>query len=256
MKHLLFCLFLGLLGCHQSTQRITAPTSAAPATLSGPPARLSMPSLKDEETPYGIAPLWGHAYPLGWSRGGIFAYAYEPADEACGCYFFHLIIQDMVNDKILWDYEYNSDESQAQQPGQLTSLTEMWQAHGEEFEAKLASFGIVRAQSAPIELPRQGSEPLSAVLQTNAVPKDQSDMGFSYLSSYELQMISAKGQKTILKSGELTPGLQEVSSVGYVQSPFEPRVAVLIQEQWRGWEGPPHVMQLRFAGCDLERGWH
>jgi len=49
-------------------------------------------------------------YPIGWSRDGKFAYYYEPVDEACGCYFARLVIQDMRTDKFLYEFEYNQDD--------------------------------------------------------------------------------------------------------------------------------------------------
>src|SRR5205814_3361425 len=50
-------------------------------------------------------------YPIGWSKDGKFAYYYEPVDEACGCYFAHLVIQDMRTDKVLWEFKYNQDDT-------------------------------------------------------------------------------------------------------------------------------------------------
>jgi hypothetical protein len=43
-------------------------------------------------------------YPIGWSRDGKFAYYLEPVDEACGCYYAELVIQDLRTDEILWKF--------------------------------------------------------------------------------------------------------------------------------------------------------
>lgn len=49
-------------------------------------------------------------FPIGWSRDGKFAYYTEPVDEACGCYYANLIIQDLRTDKVLWEFKYTQDD--------------------------------------------------------------------------------------------------------------------------------------------------
>jgi hypothetical protein len=251
MKPVLLFISLALFSCIKTPN---IPAVSASSTPTKPPAKLIVPELEKYDAPNAMM-LPGEIYPIGWSKDGAFAYVYEAPDEACGCYFFHLVIQDMILDKILWEYDYNSGKSEDNQSEKIEDLAEMWQAHGKEFEAKLAFFGVVRGESTLIPLPQNGPEPLSAVFSTTSVPEEKSEYGFGYLSSYELQMSSSLGKKTILKSGELSFGLLDVSSQSYIKSPFEPRIAVLVQETWRGWEGIPHRIELRFSGCDLIRGW-
>jgi hypothetical protein len=234
-----------------------APPASAPTTtpLRGAPRQLILPGLKEYESPNAIL-LPGRLYPLGWSKEGLFAYVYEPPDEACGCYFFRLIVQDMVSDEVLWEYRYDSEELSADKPDPIEDLADMWRAHGDELEDRLLAFGIIRARDAALTpLPQAGPEGLGASFRTGSVPEEKSHYGYAYLSSYELEMSSAAGKKTIFRSGELDRGPLHVSSPGYLKSPFEPRAAVLIEETWRGWEGSPHVVQLRFSGCDLRGGW-
>src|ERR1051325_8458289 len=49
-------------------------------------------------------------FPIGWSKDGKFPYSFEPVDEACGCYYAGLVIQDMRNDKVVWEFKYNQDD--------------------------------------------------------------------------------------------------------------------------------------------------
>jgi hypothetical protein len=39
--------------------------------------------------------------------------------------------------------------------------------------------------------------------------------------------------------------------LGFVRSPFERRMAVVLGEQRRGWEGFPYVVRLRVVGAEL-----
>lgn len=76
-------------------------------------------------------------FPLGWSKDGNFAYLVEPADEACGCYFAHLVIQDLKTDKILWEHKYDGDGNRKE------SLKTYWKKNKKEISAKLAEHRIV-----------------------------------------------------------------------------------------------------------------
>lgn len=232
----LAALVVSLLGC-------AAPQRPAAA---GPPRQLAISGLAEFERPNATL-IPGRLFPLGWSRDGKLAYVYEPPDEACGCYFFRLIVQDMVSDKVLWEYRYDSGE--LGKPGEMSNVAEVWRANGKDFEARLRSFGIVRSDA----VLRPFSSGLEAVFHTTLMK--ESPFGFPYLSAYEIEMRSPRGTKTIFRSGRMEPGPLEVSSPGYLASPFEDRVAVVVQETWRGWEGPPGTARFRLVGCHLKTGW-
>ncbi len=40
--------------------------------------------------------------------------------------------------------------------------------------------------------------------------------------------------------------------LGYLKSPLEPRVAIILVEIYRGYEGPPHVGGVRIVGASLD----
>ncbi len=217
-----------------------------PPVASGPPKQLVIPGLTEFEQPNSRL-IPGRLFLLGWSRDGKLAYVYEPPDEACGCYFFRLVVQDMVSDKVLWEYKYDSGD--LTKPGEMSNVAEVWRAQGEQFEDRLRSFGIVRKDAVLQPL----SPRLEPVFHTTRVKENQ--FGFPHISAYEIEMRSPEGAKSIFKSGRMDPGPLEVSSPGYLASPFEERIAVIVQETWRGWEGPPHTARLRLVGCDLKAGW-
>jgi hypothetical protein len=43
--------------------------------------------------------------------------------------------------------------------------------------------------------------------------------------------------------------------VGVLKSPFENRVALVMIEVMRGYEGPPNSGDVRIVGADLDRGF-
>jgi len=46
-----------------------------------------------------------------------------------------------------------------------------------------------------------------------------------------------------------------VKVLGHLKSPYEPRVAVVLIEAWRGYEGPPHATNVKVVGASLTAGF-
>lgn len=189
-------------------------------------------------------------YPLGWSKTGAFAYLVEPADEACGCYFAHLVIQDTRTDKILWERDYRGEES-----GKET-LKSHWAKHKKEFSRKLAEYGI-RAQ-------KQFAVQSSAVnFQTDVLTPElainTTGVDFDLAGDVVLQLVSKeKGRKTIYKKTydpKKYEAFQDAEIAGSLASPFEPRAAVVMIETYRGYEGPPSITRIRIVGTSLTNGF-
>jgi hypothetical protein len=42
-----------------------------------------------------------------------------------------------------------------------------------------------------------------------------------------------------------------IGALGYLPSPLERRVAVVLYQDARGWEGPPNTIRLHVTGADL-----
>lgn len=113
------------------------------------PKNVAIESIVEEAFPS----YFGHEYPqliaenffpIGWSRDGKFAYYVEPVDEACGCYFGRLVIQDMRTDKVLWEYRYSQD-SEFDEKGEMSgsdSIDELWTKNAKLFSAKLSGHRI------------------------------------------------------------------------------------------------------------------
>src|SRR6187401_1753231 len=83
-------------------------------------------------------------YPTGWSRDGKFAYYIEPPDEACGCYFAELVIQDLRTDKEVWKFK-NDPESRTNAKGEILEddMRRLWRRNQKLFSSKLREHGII-----------------------------------------------------------------------------------------------------------------
>ena len=189
-------------------------------------------------------------YPIGWSKNGAFAYYVEPADEACGCYFARLVIQNLQTDKILWKRDYNSEN------GGADTLKKYWKKNRKEFSRKLAEYKIVASKNftslaSPLTFQ---NDVLTAELIQNIEIEDIFAKGIIVL-----RLISkASGAKTIYEKKYLPKDYSILRSAeigGILQSPFEPRAAIILVETYRGWEGPPDITRINVIGTNLTTGF-
>jgi hypothetical protein len=217
----------------------------------GPPVQLPIPALAEFEQPNAIL-LAGRLYPIGWSKAGLFAYVHEPPDEACGCYFAHLVVQDLVSDRIEWNDRYESGGLREDDPEQIADLEALWRVRGPAWSERLEQFGIERTAPMPLRQfaePGQGSPQVR--IETTEVGED-SAVGFAHITRYQVELVSAAGSEVVFDSDQLDIGPLSVEVLGYLELPDSPQVAILLLETWRGWEGQPHVAQLRFVGAQMD----
>lgn len=215
------------------------------------PAQLTLNGDQDADPEAASATLREKFYPIGWSRDGKFAYYVEPADEACGCYFAQLVIQDLRTDKILWQRRYNSEQSG------VNTLKKYWARSRKEFSRQLAQYGI-KAQKQFI-LQNSAINYQKDVLTPEIKVNTISDDGFSVTGDVVLQLISKKmGRKTIYEKKfdpKKVEGFLDAEISGSLLSPFEPRAAIVMIETYRGYEGPPHVTRIKIVGATLGTGF-
>jgi hypothetical protein len=199
-------------------------------------------------------------YPIGWSRDGKFAYYLEPVDEACNCYFAKLFILDLRTDKVLWSFDYDSEfideEMKKQRPYSFDTL---WRANRKLFSDKLREHGIEpQGRFALLSFPiNYKGDRLTANLQTKEKENlTEEDRWYGVINKATLRFNSRRnGTKTILDHTYTEWMPLYVGAVGYVKSPFEPRIAVVLVEISRGYEGPPHVGHVKIVGANLETGF-
>lgn len=198
-------------------------------------------------------------YPIGWSKDGKFAYYLEPVDEACGCYFAKLFILDLKTDKVLWSYDYSSDDQENPEKSPQ-SLQALWKEKQKQFSDKLREYDIKPQGSAALLLfpiKHEGDQLTSDLKLKQKEDKPANTFGVGHAA---LQLSSERrGKKTVFEKTYTVEqdGVLplEMKVLGYVQSPFEPRIALILIEVGRGYEGPPHVARIRVVGSSLTTGF-
>jgi hypothetical protein len=200
-------------------------------------------------------------YPIGWSKNGNFAYYTEPVDEECGCYFAELFILDLKTDKILWKFEHRGDfTDDDKKAGKPYSFITMWRANQKLFSGKLREYGIEPQGRTPLlSFPATyGGDRLTADFKTrNREGLGEDARIYGVVGHLFLQINSQRnGKKTVLDYAYTDEAIPlYVGMVGYVKSPFEPRVAIILMEIYRGWEGPPNTGSVKIVGADLVSGF-
>ena len=229
--------------------------SAQKSKLYDVPTRLMFAGDENEEEEAAKAILLREKFfPIGWSKDGKFAYYSEPVDEACGCYFAELVIQDMRTDKIVWGYSNTNDDFGEEPPEE--TVESFWKKKQKEFSRKLAQYGIVAEKNfvllnSPVEY---RNDLLTPELKVN-LEIDNED---SVEGNIILRLLSKnKGSKTIYekKYKKSYDHIRGAEISGVLTSPFEPRAAVIMVETLRGWEGPPSITQIKVVGASLTTGF-
>jgi hypothetical protein len=199
-------------------------------------------------------------YPIGWSKDGNFAYYIEPFDEACGCYFAKLLILDLKTDRVLWKFEYEGDSIEDdKKEGKPYSLATLWRANQKLFSQKLREHGIeAQARNSLLSFPASYA---GDVVTADFKTKEKEGLGdealYGVVGNITLQLNSKRnGKKTVLDYSYKEEGIPlYVGLLGHVKSPFEPRIAVILIEIIRGYEGPPNVGMVKIVGANLATGF-
>lgn len=190
-------------------------------------------------------------YPVGWSKNGKFAFYVEPPDEACGCYFGDLYIQDLRTDKILWSNIYKGDFDSDNE-----TIETHWRKNQKLFDRKLAEYGIIQAKNFTLAgLPLKTADDTIKVDFSSDVEMVTEPLYFDSKGSVSLKLISEKkGTKTLYQKTYPEKKQVEVMSValgGVLVSPHQPQAAIILVETYRGWEGPPNITNLKVIGASL-----
>jgi hypothetical protein len=201
-------------------------------------------------------------FPVGWSKDGKFAYYVEPVDEACGCYYADLVIQDMRTDKVLWEFKYSQDEQRNNETNKMPpedNIQKLWKKNQKLFSDKLREHGIVASTSALLgkTFTAAGrSYSAKAAVKTGKNP----DYDEPRINNYSITLSAPKlGSKKLFTSEDHTKDeywfMLNAGIIGVLKSPFEDRIAVIVMEAMRGYEGPPNPGELRIVGADLMSGF-
>ncbi len=188
-------------------------------------------------------------YPIGWSKSGKFAYATETSDEGIGVYMFKIEVINLINDEIEWSWETEADEENYRE--------EIWKDNYKEFKKYLNKHEIIQKKN--IELGElffkyKGKEYNLDLITKNDVDPD---FGFEIIVETKILLRSPQlGQKTVFEYEEKNYSMILNQMIaGYIMSPYEDRILVVLKNERWGSEGIPSVIYFTFSGSNLYTGF-
>jgi len=188
--------------------------------------------------------LYDKFFPIGWSKDGKFAYVIEPADEAAGLYFFEIIIQNIISDKIEWQWKPLENEK--------GSVTQMWTDNYKLFQKKLNDYGIIQNEF-KLEKPnfKHNDVDYNVILESETAVNE--DYGFDVMIGAKIFLKSKQlGSKQVYDYKEKDYSLTLAQIIaGVLISPHEDRIVVILKKERSGYEGPPNVIFYTITGGNL-----
>ncbi|MBT4836667.1 MAG: hypothetical protein HON94_04910 [Methylococcales bacterium] len=206
-------------------------------------------------------------YPIGFSKKGLFAYIEIAADEAVGCYLWSFHILNLVNDKNIYTLDWKQQEEECLD----YNFKHLIEKYGSNIQQALNKYAIdgskIQLESFPFDYNNhlinatlvisQGDKFRSSRPNFNPTPK-KSDWAIETV--YQVVIHKSITQlKTIGKIIEKKDNshcfICQSNITGYIKSPYENRIIVIIEQQARGWEGPPNVSTFKLFGASLTAGF-
>lgn len=191
-------------------------------------------------------------YVFGWSHDGKFAYALVDQPPYRGGYGFSCEIVDARTDQVLWSHYDHSDRFGWD--GSDAPLAPAWERNLSMLKEQLGAFGVEPAATARIEpLPLQrGTDEFTAVVNEWRVNPDTSPYGNGVVG-YTLTLRSReRGSKVIAQRAHLFT--TDIEVVGYVRSPFENRIVLVVAESGNAYGGE-RFTDFTVIGAHLEAGF-
>jgi len=199
----------------------------------------------------GVPFIYNNFYPLGYSSDGKFAYIKEYDTDPADMVLIRTFIQDLVTDKILWQDEYRVEEN-------ITNIDfkSFWEERHVNINSKLKAYGIKLFKNLKFEPNSYRYNNNFYSLDSTSKSTFRKDWNIEFLDS-SIIMLSAKGKgsKVIDTQHYKKSYLLARKAIGFIPLGKSDRVAVVVANIHRGWEGPPHNLSYDIVGASLRVGF-
>lgn len=194
--------------------------------------------------------LMDRFYPIGWSKDAKFAYLVVPADEACGCFFMHLEIVDLVTDSVTRPWRFSDEDN----PKADNNLKKIWKQEKNAIAAVLKKNGIVQQSDYGVrdcDMFRCGKGIYSLDMKTERRETDWNYFNAVTDATVSLHHANGKSKQVYEMHEKDYAATLECKLGGYLKYPHGRRLAVLMVRELRGWEGPPNVLTFDVIGAGV-----
>lgn len=257
-------LFLALLMLSSCGSKESVPDQeAAPAAEQAPPKQAA-PAAKAQPSAQQMKQQWQNLpeelkiyvddtdwdltapfYPLGWSKKNHIAFIKRQAREAMDGDIYRLYVQNLVNDSLLVD--------QLMMTNSPYKLDEVWKENQTFINEVLKAYEIVPAKFQLKSFPGTvGRSPqMTVVADLQMETGISKHFGFKGVQKAHLSIIAdGKRRKTIdRRNFKFMP--MNAAIAGYLESPYDDRIVVVVCLERRGYEGPPHTKDFYLVGAGV-----
>ncbi len=189
-------------------------------------------------------------FPLGWSDDGNFAFIVEPAMEGMDVYVFEMYIVNLISGDTLWHWATSPDEDVVRE--------EVWKNNYNQFKTILNKYHIIQDKKPQLLAPYftyQGDD-FSVELQTDY--RKEQGYGFEPVGHTKIIIRSPQRGIKIVYDKDLPRNSIIISQTiaGVLISPIDDKIAIILQQERPGYEGPPNVITFQIVGTSLGAGWN
>src|SRR5262249_47275287 len=162
---------------------------------------------------------------------------------------------DLRTDRSLWEYKNDPEKRMAKDGSPLPDdLRRFWKRNQTLFSKKLNEYRIEPLPSFALLANNFEAAGYRYALDLNTKKSPNDDLALDVMSDAPLHLRStALGKKPIYTADKKELGTYppiDMAVAGVFRSPFENRIAVVLLNVERGWEGPPHTVYVTIVGAD------
>lgn len=207
---------------------------------------------EDKEAEF-IAPCYPEIYILGWSKDGKFAFMENRGIEGRGGCDLIFTILDLVKDSVEYTkvIRWYDDDGYGDNPKKALTLEQCIAVNADTFNKELEKAKIILKPAQMQLLPATDNKGNKIDFKIDVIKKEIGEYNLDYMT-YEIKALKGNVSKTVnlVKQMECT----HAKVTGYIKSPYEDRVAVIVATSQFVWEG--YEVFLDFYGCNLKVGFN
>jgi len=195
--------------------------------------------------------IYNNFYPLGYSNNGKIAYIKEYDTDPADMVKIETFIQDLVTDKILWKDEYRVEDNISN-----IDIKSFWKERASRIHAKLKEYGIKPFENAYFKPNFYNYKNNYYSLGSKSKSSFRKDWGMKFLDSSTITLgTKTLGVKTINRKTYKNEHILARKAIGFIPLGNSERVAVVVANVHRGWEGPPHNLSYDIVGANFRVGF-
>ena len=192
-----------------------------------------------------VARVWG------WSKKGKLAYSVASTSYGRGDTTLRFIVFDAVDDKNLAEFVVNSIDLFGEDV-EVYDQEQLYLSLKDKILSALKEHEILESTIDFLPFPIKRNNMEYACSLMNIEYHDQSDFGEQFITKYAVLVETSAGNGRVINT--FTPRFSNTRQVyicGYIISPFEERVVVVLAEEGLKWDGFSYI----FSGCHLRVGF-